>query len=38
MTVIPVVIGALGKMPKGLIKRKQRTSGDHPDDSVTKIG
>ena len=40
-TVIPIVIGTLGTIPKGLIKRgerlwKKRTSGDHPDYSIIK--
>ena len=36
VTVIPVVIGALVKSLNGF--EDKRTSGDHPDDSITKIG
>ena len=43
VTVMPVVIGALGTNPKGLIRelrgvRNRRTSRDHPDYSITRIG
>ena len=43
VTVVPIVNGELGSIPKGLIKRtgrlgNKRTSGDHPDDSIIKIG
>ena len=43
VTVIPIVIGALGKISKGLVKglkkfRNQRASRDHPDYSIAKIG
>ena len=42
MTVIPVVIDVLGTTPKGLRKEagrfsNQKTSGDHPDNSIVKI-
>ena len=41
MIVIPVVIGALGTIPKGLVKGLDdleiRTSTDHPDESIIKI-
>ena len=40
--VIPIVIGALGTNPKSLIKvledRNQKTSGDHSDYNIIKIG
>ena len=41
--VIPVVIGALGTVPKGLVSRltkagNQGTNGDHPNFSIVKIG
>ena len=40
---IPIVIGALGKIPKGLVKDledfiNKRTSGDRPDYRIIKIG
>ena len=35
VTVIPIIIGALGTIPKRLVKR---TSGDHLDYNITKIG
>ena len=39
---IPVVIGALGTVTKGLVQGledlKIRTSGDHPNDSIMEIG
>ena len=35
VTVIPTVIGALGTILKGLVLR---TSGDHPDNGIIKIG
>ena len=40
--VIPIVIGALDTVTKGLIKgtvglENKRTSGDHPNDSIIKI-
>ena len=42
LTVIPIVIGALGTIPKGLVKgledRNQRKSRDHLDYSIIKIG
>ena len=40
VTVIPIVLGALGKIPKGLVKGlgNKRTSGNHPDYSIMKIG
>ena len=43
VTEIPLVIGALGTTPKGLVKgtgrlRNQRTSGDHLNYSIIKIG
>ena len=43
VTVIPIVIGALGSITKRIGKgtgrfRNQRTSRDHPDYSITKIG
>ena len=43
MTVIPIVIGALGAVTKGLVKGleelgNKRTSGDHPNYSIIKIG
>ena len=42
MTVIPVIIGVLGTIPKDLEKgtgrlRNQKKSGDHPDYSIFKI-
>ena len=39
MTVISVVVGALGTVPKGLEKRQgeQRKKQDHPDHSTFKI-
>ena len=42
VTVIPIVIGALGTIPKDLGKDAERvgnnrTSGDHPDNSIIKI-
>ena len=41
VTVIPILIGALGTIPKGLLRdcktRNKRTSGDHPDYSIIKI-
>ena len=49
MTVIPVVVGALGTIPKGLVKGLKnleisaqvlgikKTSGDYPDYNITKI-
>ena len=41
--VISIVIGALGTVLKGLVKgtgrfENKRTSGDHPDSSIIKIG
>ena len=41
--VIPVVIGALGTISKGLVKgleklKNKNTSGDHPDYSIIKVG
>ena len=41
VTVIPIVIGARGKISKGRIKgllRNHRKSRKHPDYSITKIG
>ena len=43
VTVIPIVVGALGTSSKGLVKRtgklgNKRTRGDHPDYSIIKIG
>ena len=43
VTVIPIVIGALGAVIKGLIKRagglgNKRTSGDHPNYCIIEIG
>ena len=38
MTVIPIVISALGKVTKGLVKGLESTSGDHPNYSVIKFG
>ena len=42
LTVIPIIIGAFGKVPKGLEKtgklRNLRTSGDHLNYSIIKIG
>ena len=43
VTVMLIVIGALETIPKGLVKRagrlgNERTSGDHPDCSIIKIG
>ena len=43
VAVIPIVIGALGTILKGLIKgleisRNQKTSGDHQDFIIIKIG
>ena len=42
VTVIPIVIGSLGTITKGLIKRledfeKKRTSGDHPNYCIIEI-
>ena len=41
VTVIPVIIGALGTIPKGLVKGLKdleiRTSRDHSDNSIIKI-
>ena len=37
VTVIPVVIGALGKSLNGFEDEDNRTSGDHPDYSIVKI-
>ena len=41
--VIPIVIGSLGRVTKGLIQGlggfgDKRTSGDHPNDSIIMIG
>ena len=43
VTVIPIVIGALGTILKGLVTKvgrigSRRTSGDHPDYIIIKIG
>ena len=41
MTVIPIVVGALGKSPKDLLVKKlgnKMSSKDHPDYSIIKIG
>ena len=43
VTVIPIVVGALGTIPKGLIKGLEdleikKTSVDHPDNCIIKIG
>ena len=38
VTVIPMVIGTLGTIPKGLLKGNKRTSGNHPDYCIIKIG
>ena len=43
VTVIPILIGALGTILKHLIKgtgrlENKRTSGDHPDYSIIKTG
>ena len=43
VTVIPIVIGALGAVTKGLIQGlrglgNERKSGDHPNYSITEIG
>ena len=40
---IPIVVGALGTIPKGLVKKNgrlgnKRKSKDHPDSSIIKIG
>ena len=41
-TVIPIIIGALGTVTKGLIQGledfEMRTSGDHPNYSIIKFG
>ena len=43
VTVVPIVIDALGIIPKGLVKevedlRNQRTSTNHPDYSIIENG
>ena len=43
VTVIPIVIGVLETISKGFVKRlknleRERTSGDHPNCSIIKIG
>ena len=40
MTVMPKVIGILGSIHKGLVQGLEdlEISGDHPDNSITKIG
>ena len=43
VTVIPIVIGVLGPVTKGLVlglesSENKRTSGDHPDYSIPEIG
>ena len=44
VTIIPIVIGAFGTVTKGLLKGltrglgSWRTSGDHPNDSITENG
>ena len=40
VTVIPIVIGALGTVPKELVKGLEGldTSGDHPNYSIVEIG
>ena len=42
MAVIPIVLGALGTIPKGLVKGRksleiERKIGDHPDNCIIKI-
>ena len=36
--VIPIIIGALEIIPKGLVNGLQEISGDHPDYNIIKIG
>ena len=41
VTVIPIVIGGLGTIPKDLVKGLENLeirSTDHPDNSIIKIG
>ena len=43
VTVIPIVISALGTIPKRLVKgledlKKKRKYGDHPEDGIIKMG
>ena len=39
VTVIPIVIGALGTVTKGLVQGPgNKTSGDHPNYSIIEIG
>ena len=43
VTEIPIVIGALGTIRKGLVKRldeveNRRTSGDHPNYNIVEVG
>ena len=38
VTVTPIVIGVLRIIPKGLVKRNQRTRADNPDCCIIKIG
>ena len=41
MMIIPMVIGTLGTVYKGVVKGLEdleRTSGDHPNNSIIKIG
>ena len=40
MTVIPIVIGALGTIPKGLVKglEELEIGGDHPNYSIVVVG
>ena len=42
VTVLPIVVGALGTVTKGLVKsirglRNKRSSGDHPNYSIVEI-
>ena len=43
VTIIPIVIGTLGTVTKGVVQRlegpsNKRTSGDYPNYSIAKIG
>ena len=38
VTVMPILIDALGTDTKDLVERNKRTSGDHPNYSIAEIG
>ena len=38
VTIIPIVIGALGTVTKGLLKRSWWMSVDHPNNNITENG